>query len=403
MAAPELPDLDRTPSPELPAGAPVVALVTPWIPQYRTGLYTLMRDQLAAEGVVLRLVQGNPYGAAAAKEDCITLPWAHVRDHRVLHVAGRPVTWQPVLDLTRDADLVIHDQQVARLVNYVFLAQQALGRTRFAFFGHGRNMQQGTASRLGETVKRLVSTRVHWWFPYNELSARVVEELGYPRERITPVMNAIDTRQLRADVEATTDDDLDELRAEHGIGDGPIGIYVGAMYAEKRLDLLVEAAEELRRRVPDFEMVFVGTGPDVGIVEAAAAEHAWVHALGPRFGADKARLLVLADVLLMPGAVGLVVLDAFVAGIPMATIANTEHGPEIDYLEHGVNGLHLPAETTAEAYAAAVAELLVDDERRRALVANGAGAADEYTIENMADRWARGILDALAAPPLRGA
>lgn len=396
MAAPELPDFERTPSPVLPPGSPVVTIVTPWIPQYRTGLYTLMRDRLAAEGVELRLVQGEPYGGAAARRDCITLPWAHVRDHRRFTIGSTTLTWQPVLDLTRDADLVIHDQQSARLVNYVFLAQQMTGRTRFAFFGHGRNMQQATASKVGETVKRWMSTRVHWWFPYNELSGRIVADLGFPEERITPVMNAIDTRQLRADVEATTAEDLAALRAEHGMGDGPLGIYVGAMYAEKRMDFLVGAAEEVRARVPDFEMVFVGTGEDRDVVSAAAARHDWLHDLGPRFGADKARLLVLADVLLMPGAVGLVVLDAFVAGIPLVTIENTEHGPEIDYLVDGHNGLHMPASTDPAAYADAVADLLRDDERRARLVANGHASATELTIENMARRWSDGILAALA-------
>jgi len=39
------------------------------------------------------------------------------------------------------------------------------------------------------------------------------------------------------------------------------------------------------------------------------------------------------------GAIGLHVLDAFCAGMPMATTQETRHGPEFAYLEDGQNGI----------------------------------------------------------------
>ena len=55
--------------------------------------------------------------------------------------------------------------------------------------------------------------------------------------------------------------------------------------------------------------------------------------------------------MLMPGAVGLGVLDAFAAGLPVVTAAGTGHGPELEYLESGVNSVI--AEATPESLAAA--------------------------------------------------
>lgn len=400
MPAPEIPDFERTPSPRLPPGSPVVALLTPWVPQYRTGLYTLMRDQLADAGVELRLVHGDPFGDAAKKGDCVTLPWAHFRDSKVLPFGPRGLSWQPVLDVTRDADLVIHDQQISRLVVPFFGIRQIFGRQRFAFFGHGRNLMVADRSGVGEAAKVFLSRRVHWWFPYNDRSAQIVAEMGYPRERMSPVNNAIDTTRLRADLDAVTEEQVVAARARHGIEGHHVGIYIGGMYLQKRLDVLVEAAEAIRRDVPDFEMVFVGGGPGRDVVTRAAETRRWLHDLGPRFGAEKAELLTMADAILMPGVVGLVVLDAFVAETPLVTIDNPEHGPEIGYLVDGRNGVMLPEGTDTAGYAAAVVDLLGDRAARDRLREGAREAAGTFTIEHMAQRWSDGILDALAADDL---
>jgi hypothetical protein len=89
---------------------------------------------------------------------------------------------------------------------------------------------------------------------------------------------------------------------------------------------------------PDFHLLVVGGGASQAELEQRATTLPWLHVLGPRFGRDRAAALAAADVTLIPGAVGLGVIDSIVAGTPLITSADSAHGPEIAYLRDGENG-----------------------------------------------------------------
>src|SRR6202035_5469341 len=95
----------------------------------------------------------------------------------------------------------------------------------------------------------------------------------------------------------------------------------------------------IKKSLPDFHYVIAGAGSEEQQVRNFVSGNSWVHWVGPRFGVEKAAFLKAADVLLMPGPLGLVILDAFAVGIPVFTIDIPSHGPEIEYLRSGVNGL----------------------------------------------------------------
>ena len=100
----------------------------------------------------------------------------------------------------------------------------------------------------------------------------------------------------------------------------------------------------------------------------------------------------------MPGLVGLAVLDSFAYGVPMITTDVPFHSPEIDYLEDGKNGLIFRPADDPKLYAERVIALLGDDIGRDRLVEGGRAALDLYSIENMVERFAFGVLAALEAP-----
>ena len=100
--------------------------------------------------------------------------------------------------------------------------------------------------------------------------------------------------------------------------------------------------------------------------------------------------------MLNPGLVGLSVLDAFALGLPMVTCDLPYHSPEIEYLVDGENGLVLAADTSAAEYGDNVAALMNDSDRLNRLSAGALASAEQYTVEEMVDRFATGILTALA-------
>lgn len=376
-----------------------VAIVYRIVPRYRLAFYELLRERLDARGIELALIYGQPGPEDAKKADTVDVPWGRYLPSRIVRLGGREIYWQPVLGAVAACDLVVVEQASKLLVNYPLMARQALGGPKVAFWGHGRNFQSGEASALGEWIKRQLSTRVHWWFAYNEASARIVADLGFPRERITDVRNAIDTRSLAAAADAVDEDQRARLRASLGLGGGPVGLFIGGMYPGKGLPFLLEACRRIRARVPGFEALFVGAGSEQAHVERATEHEAWIHYLGPRHGDDKARVASLADVMLMPRYLGLVVLDAFALGLPLITTDAPGHGPELAYLEHGVNGLVVASGDDPGPYADAVSELLLDPPRLERMRERCLRDREAYSIEEMARRFADGIEAALDAIP----
>lgn len=383
------------------AGRPAVvrrrraALLFKSLYHYRRPLCERLRDDLAAAGVDLDVIYGQPGREDAPKRDAVELPWGRRIRNVVIPVGRRELFWQPALPHLREVDLVIVEMASKLLVNYVLAAQQELGWRRLAYLGHGFNARQRPGTRLGEAVKHLLARRAHWWFAYNTLGVEAVGALGVPRDRITDIQNAIDTRALAAQRAAVTAADLARRRGELGLTGDHVGVFVGGMYADKLLGLLLDACDRIRDAVPDFEMLFIGAGPDEGRVARAAAQRPWLHWLGPRFEADKVAYLMLAQVLLLPGAVGLGVLDAFALRLPLVTIAERYHGPEIAYVAHGTNGIVVPPTDQPDQYAKAVITLLHDPLLLDRLRDGCARAAEHYTIEAMSARFADGIVRAL--------
>lgn len=378
-------------------------IVRRWVPHYRVQFYELLREELFRRRVRLSVVYSQPNTGDFVEGETVALPWGHDVPQHAWQIRGTEVCWQSALGEVRGADLVILEQASRNLLNYVLMAVHRIGGAPVAFWGHGRNFQTSRPDSVSERLKRLVSRRVHWWFAYNELSAKVVRDLGYAPERITAVQNAIDTHQLvrqRGELDEVT---LSGVRADLRLGCGPVGVYCGSLYGEKRIDTLLAAADLVRAALPSFELLVIGDGPQAELVKQAAVDRPWVHRLGAKFGADRVPYFALADVFLLPGLVGLAVLDSFALEVPLVTSAAALHSPEIDYLEHDVNGLLVDDRGDPRAYSQAVIALLNDPQRLKRLQAGCKSARERYTVEAMAERFAEGVEAALDAPPLRRA
>lgn len=372
-----------------------VVIVQRSLRAYRRPFYDRLRPAMAERGVSLELLHGTDDG----HEPGAVPPWAERVPTRVWSVRDRQLVWHSLRGRLQGADLVIVEQAVQNLVNYPLLVRQRLGGPRVAFWGHGRSFHLGAdPGGVTERMKAASTRRAHWFFAYNELAVAAARELGFPPDRITDVRNSTDTAALRADVDATSDADVEAARAELGLRGAHVCAFLGSVDHIKRLDFLLAAADLVKERVPDLELMFIGEGSAVGDVRAATADRAWVHWAGTRTGRSLAALLRATELLLVPGWAGLVVVDSFAAGVPLVASSSAPHPPEISYLTDGVNGRLVDDDGDPAAFAAAVAALLEDDRARAELAAGARAAADRYGVEGMADRFGEGILRALDRP-----
>ena len=376
-----------------------VAILQRRLVQYRLALFEQLRTACAERGIELHLVYGDASATDSKRNDGGSIPWADEVKAHWFSVRGTELLWQPFPRELADVDLVVMTQENKILSNYPLLIRRALGRGgRTAYWGHGRNLQSTKPDGLSERWKRLLVNRIDWWFAYTQGTVDYLTAGGFPRERITRLDNAIDDVTFRHDLQSIDDATLDRLRAEIDLADGaPLALHCGSLYREKRLDDLIEIGDHIQQSIPDFRLVIVGDGPDRPRIESLLASRPWARCVGTRTGVDKAAWFRLAAVQLNPGLVGLHVLDSFVAGVPLVTTRDALHGPEIEYLDDGVNGLFAGAEPTR--FAAEVIDLLSDRERLQAMVDAGRKSAQHYTLANMVSNFVDGICACLDREP----
>ena len=365
-----------------------VCIIQPVMKGYRLPFFVGLAERLSQAGITLQVVYGTPWPEEAKRRDHVELPpplGRKVESHMLL---GK-LFLQPVLRPWLSADLVIVEHANKHLLNYLLAGLWATGGKHIAYWGHGRDRQANADSRA-ERFKRRSLHWADWWFAYTAQSAAYVAEQGFPEDHITVVENAIDTRALRDDLAAISEDALRDVRTGLGWnGDEQVAAYCGSLYPNKRLDLLFEAADRVHREAPLFRLLVIGGGPLADEVSRFAEDRSWVKYVGPKFGSEKAVLLKLAEIWLNPGLVGLGILDAFCAGLPALTTDLPLHSPEIEYLVEGENGLMV--QPTAVEFANVITRLLNDPALLDHLREGALAAAQRYTIETMVENFAVGV------------
>lgn len=372
-----------------------VNVIQEHLPHYRKRFFQLAREELKNVNVTLDLIYGRSQDSRFIASP---LDWAkQVQIHRM-----GPFAWHSqALMLCHNADLVIVPQELKYLLSHVLQLWSRFGGPKFAFWGHGKNFQTSNPSSNAEACKRFLSRHADWWFAYNDLSSKIVQKLGYPSERITSVGNAIDTSTLIKSIQSFGEKEIAMVRADLGIRSCNVAVYTGGLYEHKRIGFLLEAARQIRATIPDFELIIIGDGPERDKVTAAARSEKWIHDIGQKDDLGKIPYWAIAKLLLMPGLVGLVVVDSFALGVPLVTTDYPFHSPEIDYLNNGLNGLIVPCGDDPRLYAEAVSKLLLDESRLEALRHGASASASDHSIEKMVDNFTKGVLAALASPRLR--
>jgi glycosyltransferase involved in cell wall biosynthesis len=242
----------------------------------------------------------------------------------------------------------------------------------------------GRRQRLlfAETVRR-IGRKAKWLIAASEATRRdIVRVLGFPADRVTVVYHGIPTHFSRATVEAQF-----AVRAELGIHDARIVLFVGEIAERKNVLLLVEAFAKARSAVPEARLLLVGS-PGLGSSDVARAVDRLgvsrsVIQLGHVPQPIAEALIATADALVLPSVdegFGFPALEAMSVGT--AVIASEAGSiPEVV----GEAGLLVPV-NDAQALCAAIVHLITDDERRVELGRRGQERAAGFSWLDAARR-----------------
>ncbi len=189
------------------------------------------------------------------------------------------------------------------------------------------------------------------------------------------------------------------VRADLGMRNVEILLYVGRLTNEKNLDFLLQAFVKIVAARPQARLLLVGQGPherdlqrlawELGIGEQVIFTGSIPHDEIPHYTAA-ADLFVFAS---MADTQGLVLIEAMAAGTPVVAV---QAPGATDMLAEG-GGVLVPA--NQDAFANAALALLTDKSRRRAMGEQAARAVQRYTISATATRMSAVYEEAVAAGP----
>jgi len=362
------------------------------LPHYRVEIFRQLQEILENNGVKLVLIYGQENKGAVPVSVDIDEDWAFKIKNKYIRIFGREFVWQPCIQYINGANLIIIEQAGRLIINYLLQFVLMRKYEKLAYWGHGRNMQ-GSQNSIREIIKLKLLNNIDWWFLYTDINLKHLIKYGVPDSKISIVNNSINTNELNSAVNELSNKNKLELKSELGLTSKYVVLYCGGMYPDKKLSFLLQSCMKIKKNIKDFEIILIGSGPDEVLVKKYCNEYKWIKYIGPKFGKERVPYFMASDLLLMPGLVGLAIIDSFITQTPIVTTNISSHSPEIAYLENGKNGIM--TDYSLDKYSDAVVDFLLSDTLQLKLAEGCQESAKKYTIDLMVGKFSEGVVQCL--------
>jgi len=361
---------------------------------FRIPFYQLLRKKLLSINMEFDLFYGEPdkEEKKSIKDFIIDESIGKKVNNFYINIFGINLCYQPCLPFCSGKELIIVQQGNRELFNYlVILRKLFYKKTKIAFWGHGRNFQ-GNPKSLKEKFKNWYSKKVDFWFAYNDLSKKHLIDIGFNEDKIVSLNNTIDSSSQIDILEKITEEDKLKLKQEYNIKKTDIvGLFCASIYKDKQIDFLLNTLSVVKSKVPNFKFFVIGKGvEDFKIIEFSKNNSEWFYYLGNKFNKEKILYFSIAHFQLMPGAVGLNIIDSFSFLCPLITTSIGNHGPEISYLINEENGIMTKFQI--EDYSNKIVALSLDSMQLNRLKQGCEKARVIYSIENMVNNFISGLV-----------
>ncbi len=190
------------------------------------------------------------------------------------------------------------------------------------------SMERGRMQGVLTSDESLAINGTEWWLTYeawrvisvsNYMAKQVHDFFSVPFDKLDVIYNGV-TEPRMAPLDAT---DRAAFRQAYAAPDDKIAYYVGRLVHEKGVHILIEAARDVLRRMPNIKFVIAGTGACLPMLEQMAHEQCVADRfVFTGFIADDVRdkLYQVADVAVFPSLYepfGIVALEAMAYGCPV--------------------------------------------------------------------------------------
>ncbi|WP_428387477.1 glycosyltransferase family 4 protein [Mucisphaera sp.] len=364
----------------------------PALPAYRIPVF---RELARREGLEVLVRYGHDPALPNVEADGFA---AEPSETRSFGVGSREVLWdgsQLRYATKRRADVLVLTWNAHYASLPMALLRARLSGVGTVLWGHGYSKAEA-GWRAG--VRRWLGRRADALLFYSASVAERYAAVGFDAGRLFTAANALDQSPMQAARAAWAgrEEELKRFRAERGLGDGSVALFVSRFAPANREDLLIEAAAVLKDRLPGFRVVLIGKGETAGELRALAERLGVADRVimpGAIYGeANLAPWFLCSDVFVYPANVGLSLIHAMGYGLPVVVGDDlASHNPEIDALRPGENGAVF-RDGDAGSLAGVLAGLFADREKLASMRMEAERTVTErFTLARMVDGFEAAI------------
>ena len=247
--------------------------------------------------------------------------------------------------------------------------------------------------RLYSIIDRVILHKARHIAAVSEQVREQLVQFAIPRARITVIPNGIATEPFK--------DARPALRDEFNLGARTVIGAVGRLSPEKGHKFLLQAAQQLKAKFAEIAVLFVGTGPEQGLLESLTRELGLTdRVFFAGYRDTMPDVYASIDILAMPSlkeGFPLVLLEAMAAALPVVA---TNVGDVRKIVVPGESGL-LVEPRNPEALCDALGRLIADGGlRRRLAVSAHRHVAEHFSAASMAQKYLDVYAGALRGSPM---
>lgn len=345
--------------------APVLYF-TRYVPSYRVPVLDRLNQRLERRLVVCTgRAGGADLGSIEAQSSpyrTMYLPDMWLRGEKVHGQAF----WKGITQFPR-ISAILAEESPRSVTLPLLLAYSKRRGIPVGLWGHfsSNTRPMGSSSPL-DRYRLFLASKADVCVAYTEQQAAQLSD-NITHNRIVTARNTLDTAALFSVYDRLSIEGKQSVRSRLGLHPDALTIvYIGRLIEDKGVDLLLDVLLRVQeKRTAQLILIGDGSRREELMRRTLAERISSVHFVGAITDlADSAPHIFAADVMLVPGYLGLQVNHAFALGVPIVSRValglGRYHSPEVDFIENGRNGLLVDA-PNPDVFAEAVLTVAADD------------------------------------------
>ena len=302
-----------------------IVITQPYIANYRANFYELLNSRLKKMGKELVVIESINLKDHERRGDKVELNYAIKKKELRLNFFGISFYYRLGVKINKH-DVIVTEFSATNLNLWKWI----LTFKKDNVYLWGQVLPQSTRrGQLDFLLEKFLAKKCKGIFAYTDSGRRVLISNGISASKIFVVENSTDTNLILKLKKNLSKKAIEKIASNRGIDKSKSNfLFLGSLTRIKGLDFLYDFAKLVSKNNSDIRIIVGGSGH----IGEFFPDTINFKKLGRVEGEDLVAITSVCRALIIPGAIGLVAVDALALGKTVITRENQKHGPEIEYL-----------------------------------------------------------------------